>query len=167
MIDLNKVWQPQFRYDLTEIRERLCATAAEWLPPLFAQARLSTDHKTLRCADLSGRPPRNEGSCVIHLRGPRAGWAYDHATGECAGPIDLIHHATGLVNAALFEEAARHASLDLQAPARAAASARSNHSHEIDRILAVCGPVAGSLAGTILQSRGLRVPACADLLLTM
>jgi hypothetical protein len=47
-----------------------------------------------------------EGSCVIHLRGPRAGHGYDHATGECAGPIDLIHHATGLGDAALFDEAA-------------------------------------------------------------
>ena len=116
MIDLNEVWQPPPRYDLNEIRERLCATAAEWLPPLFPQARLSPDRKTLRCADLSGRPPRNEGSCVIHLRGPRAGWGYDHATGECAGPIDLIHHSTGLTDVALFEEAARHARLDRPAP---------------------------------------------------
>jgi hypothetical protein len=76
MIDLNEVWRPPARYDLREIRERLCATAAEWLPPLFPHARLSADRKTLRCADLSGRPARNEGSCVIHLRGPRAGWGY-------------------------------------------------------------------------------------------
>src|SRR4051794_28893531 len=94
------------------IREQLGATAAEWLPQLFPHARLSPDHKTLRCADLSGRPPRNEGSCVIHLRGPRAGWGYDHATGESAGPIDLIHHSTGLTPPALFEEAARQARLD-------------------------------------------------------
>ena len=153
MIDLNEVWQPPRRYDLNEIRERLCATAAEWLPPLFPQARLSTDRKTLRCADLSGRPPRNEGSCVIHLRGPRAGWGYDHATGECAGPIDLIHHSTGLANAALFEEAARHARLDRPAPARTAAPAKSDHSHEIARILAGCGPLAGSVAERYLQSR--------------
>jgi putative DNA primase/helicase len=104
MIDLNEVWQPPVRYDLDAIRERLCATAAEWLPPLFPHARLSADRKTLRCADLSGRPARNEGSCVIHLRGPRAGWGYDHGTGECAGPIDLIHHSTGLTPPALFEK---------------------------------------------------------------
>ena len=48
---------------------RLAATARDWLPQLFPEARLSADRKTLRCADLSGRPPRKEGSCVIHLEG--------------------------------------------------------------------------------------------------
>ena len=87
MIDLNDVWQPPVRFDLAAVREQLMATAPDWLPRLFPQARLSPDRKTLRCADLSGRPPRKEGSCIIHLRGPRAGWGYDHATGESAGPI--------------------------------------------------------------------------------
>jgi predicted P-loop ATPase len=164
MIDLNDVWQPPVRYDLNEVRERLAATAPDWLPSLFPQARLSADRKSLRCADLSGRPPRNEGSCVIHLRGPRAGWGYDHATGECAGPIDLIHHATGLTNAALFEEAARRARLDRPAPVRSPAPAKADHSHEIARILAGCTPLAGSVAETYLQSRGLVDPGSPDLL---
>src|SRR6185312_8250468 len=119
---------------------------------------------TLRCADLSGRPPRNEGSCVIHLRGPRAGWGYDHATGECAGPIDLIHHATGLTNTALFDEAARHARLQQPVPPRPAAAATTDHSHEVARILAGCAPLAGSLAERYLQARRLRDPASSDLL---
>ena len=163
-IDLNDVWQPPARYDLNEVRERLAATAPEWLPPLFPQARLSADRKSLRCADLSGRPPRNEGSCVIHLRGPRAGWGYDHATGECAGPIDLIYHSTGLTSAALFEEAARRARLDRLAPPRSTAPARADHSHEIARILAGCTPLAGSVAEVYLQTRSLRDPASPDLL---
>ena len=163
-IDLNDVWQPPVRYDLDEVRERLAATAPDWLPALFPQARLSADRKSLRCADLSGRPPRNEGSCVIHLRGPRAGWGYDHATGECAGPIDLIHHSTGLTNAALFEEAARRARLDRPAPPRSTAPAKADHSHEIARILAGCTPLAGSVAERYLQTRGLRDPASPDLL---
>ena len=164
MIDLNDVWQPPVRYDLNEVRERLCATAADWLPPLFPHARISADRKTLRCADLSGRPPRNEGSCVIHLGGPRAGWGYDHATGECAGPIDLIHHSTGLTNAALFEEAARRARLDRPAPPRSTVPAKADHSQEIARILAGCAALAGSVAEVYLQSRGLRDPASPDLL---
>ena len=163
-IDLNDVWQPPARYDLNEVRERLAASAAEWLPALFPQARLSPDRKSLRCADLSGRPPRNEGSCVIHLRGPRAGWGYDHATGECAGPIDLIYHSTGLTSAALFEEAARRARLDRLAPPRSTAPAKADHSLEIARILAGCAPVAGSVAEVYLQSRSLRDPASPDLL---
>src|SRR5689334_18127511 len=165
MIVLNEVWQPPVRYDLDEVRERLCATAAEWLPSLFPQARLSGDRKTLRCADLTGRPPRNEGSCVIHLRGPRAGWGYDHATGECAGPIDLLHFSTGLTPPALFEEAAREARLDLPAPTRTGSiHVRADHSHEVARILAGCGPLARSVAERYLQGRGLQDPCCPDLL---
>lgn len=45
MIDLNEVFRPPARYDLDEVRERLCATAAEWLPPLFPQARISADRR--------------------------------------------------------------------------------------------------------------------------
>ena len=164
MIDLNDIWQPPVRYDLALVRERLAATAPDWLPPLFPQARASPDGKTLRCADLSGRPPRKEGSCVIHLRGPRAGWGYDHATGESAGPIDLIHHATGLTNTALFEEAAQRARLDRPAPPRSTAPTKADHSLEIARILAGCAPLAGSVAERYLQSRGLSDPGSPDLL---
>ena len=60
MIDLNDVWQPPVRFDLAAVREQLMATAPDWLPGLFPRARLSPDRKTLRCADLSGRPPRKE-----------------------------------------------------------------------------------------------------------
>jgi len=130
---------------------------------LFPHARISADRKTLRCADLSGRAPRNEGSCVIHLRGPRAGWGYDHATGECAGPIDLIYHSTGLTNATLFEEAARRARLDQPAPPRSNTQ-KADHSHEIARILAGCSALAGSVAVIYLESRDLRDPGSPDLL---
>lgn len=162
MIDLNEVWQPPLRYDLEAIRERLCATAADWLPALFPHARLSLDRKALRCADLSGRAPRNEGSCVIHLRGPRAGWGFDHATGESAGPIDLIHHATGLAGVAMFEEAARHARLDRPLPTSSGA-VRTDHSHEVARILTGCKPLSRTAGEQYLKNRGLRDPNCPDL----
>ncbi len=169
MIDLNDVWQPpaldsRWRIDLDEVRERLTATAADWLPPLFPQARPAPDRKTLRCADLSGRPPRNEGSCVIHLAGPHAGRGYDHATGESAGPIDLIHHATGLADRALFEEAARLARLDRPASARPASPPRPDHGLEVARILDGCRPLAGTVAEAYLRVRSLGDPASPDLL---
>lgn len=167
MIDLNDVWQAPARLDLAAVRERLAANAADWLPELFPEARLSSDRQTLRCADLSGRPPRKEGSCVINLRGPRAGWGYDHATGESAGPIDLIHYATGLADGALFEEAARLARMDVvparRPPANHPARPR-DHTLEVARILDGCQPLAGSLAETYLGSRGLQDPGSPDLL---
>jgi predicted P-loop ATPase len=163
-IDLNDVWRPPVRYDLREIRQRLCSMAAEWLPSMFPHARMSADRKTLRCADLSGRAPRGEGSCVIHLLGPRAGWGYDHATGECAGPIDLIHHSTGLSAPALYEEAASRARLGQPISARSTTTVVVDHSHEIARILAGCEPISGSAGERYLASRGLKDPACPDLL---
>jgi predicted P-loop ATPase len=164
VIDLNDVWQPPSRYDLREVRERLAVTARDWLPQLFPQARLSPDRKTLRCADLSGRPPRNEGSCVIHLEGRFAGWGFDYATGESAGPIDLIYHATGLSDASLFEEAARRARMDHPAPPARPAPITPDHSLEVARILAGCSQLAGTAAETYLQGRNLRDPGCPDLL---
>jgi len=164
MIDLNDVWRPPEHFDLPEIRRRLAATAPEWLPGLFPNARLAADRKALRCADLSGRAPRGEGSCVLHLKGPYAGSGFDHATGEFAAGIDLIHHATGLSDRALFAEAARLAKLDGPAPRTAIAASRPDHSLDIARILDTCAPLAGTPAEAYLRSRGLEDPCSPDLL---
>jgi predicted P-loop ATPase len=163
MIDLNDVWQPPARFDLPEIRGRLAATAPDWLPGLFPHGRLSPDRRTLRCADLSGRSPRKEGSCIIHLGGHHAGWGFDHATGESAGPIDLIHHATGLADRDLFEEAARLARMDLPAPQRAM-TPKPTHDLEIARILGGVQPLVGTIGETYLRHRGVGDPQSPDLL---
>ena len=160
MIDLNDVWSPPPRIDLAAVKAQLAATAADWLPDLFPQARLAPDRRTLRCADLSGRPPRKEGSCVLHLDGPYAGWGFDFSTGERAGPVDLIYHATGLTDGALFEEAARLARMD-RPSRRARRARRPDHTLEVRRILDGCLPLAGSPAETYLRGRGLSDPALA------
>jgi putative DNA primase/helicase len=162
MIDLNDVWQPPARFDLDGIRDRLVATAPDWLPALFPQARWSQDRRTLRCADLSGRAPRKEGSCIFHLAGAHAGWGFDHATGESAGPIDLIHHATGLADRDLFEEAARLARMDLPAPPRAT-TPKPTHDLEIRRIVDGSIPLAGTVGETYLQQRTVGDPGSPDL----
>ncbi|CAA7618261.1 DUF927 domain-containing protein [Magnetospirillum sp. SS-4] len=163
MIDLNDTWLPAARHDLDEIRDRLAATAPDWLPGLFPQGRLSPDRRTLRCADLSGRSPRKDGSCIIHLAGHHAGWGFDHATGESAGPIDLIHHATGLADRDLFEEAARLARMDLPAPQRAM-TPKPTHDLEIARILGGVQPLVGTIGETYLRHRGVGDPRSPDLL---
>jgi len=162
MIDLNDVWLAPSRFDLPEIRDRLAATAPDWLPGLFPHARLSPDRRTLRCADLSGRSPRKEGSCIIHLVGHHAGWGFDHATGESAGPIDLIHHATGLSDRDLFEEAARLARLDLPAVARPVA-AKPSHDLEVARILGGVQALVGTIGEVYLRHRGVGDPISPDL----
>ena len=163
MIDLNDVASPRGRHDLAAIRERLAATAADWLPALFPDARLSRDGRSLRCADLSGRPPRNEGSCTIHLDGPYAGWGFDYATGERAGPIDLIAQATGLCDGALYDKAARLARME-NPPPRAAPRPKSDHSTEVARIIAGTVPLANTPGEAYLRARGLSDPNSPDLL---
>ena len=163
MIDLNDVPTPRGRHDLGAIRDRLAATAANWLPALFPEARLTHDGRSLRCADLSGRPPRKEGSCVIHLDGPYSGWGFDHATGERAGPIDLIAQASGLCDGALYDEAARLARMELPAP-RAAPRPKPDHSTEVARIIAGTVPLAGTPGEAYLRTRGLTDPKSPDLL---
>ncbi len=163
-IDLNDVAIPSPRWDLEEIKRRLAETARDWLPALFPNARRSRDGKTLRCADLSGRAPRGDGSCVIHLDGRFAGWGFDHATGESAGPINLIYHATGLTEAKLFAEAARLARMDRPTPPPRPAEQRTDHGREIARILEGSRPIIGTAAETYLRARGLEPPDTPDLL---
>ena len=166
MIDLNDICSPPAHHDLAAIKARLADTARDWLPQLFPEARLTPDRRALRCADLSGRPSQGEGSCIIHLDGPYAGWGFDFATGERAGSVDLIHHATGMTEARLFDEAARlaHMACDAVPPPRSTAPARPDHSLEIRRILDACTPLTGSLAETYLRARGLGDPDSPDLL---
>lgn len=165
MIDLNDYSEPVERHDLPAIRERLRSTIEFWIFDFFPNLRVQPDRKAGRLADFSGRPPSGEGSCIIHLRGARAGQAYDFATGESAGPIDLIKYATGLTGQPLFDEAARVAGLDRpvsRQPARAAPA--KDHTAEIERILEGCEPMAGTLGAHYLSTRGLEDPECADLL---
>ncbi len=165
VIDLNDATNLSQRWDLAEVRRRLADTARDWLPALFPNGRKSPDGKTLRCADLSGRAPRGDGSCVIHLDGRFAGWGFDHATGESAGPIDMIYHATGWTDARLFAEAARLAHMEMPAPrSRPPEAPRPDHSQEVTRILDGCQPIAGTAAEAYLRSRGVAAPDTPDLL---
>ena len=160
MIDLNDVWSPPPRVDLAAVKAQLAATAAGWLPELFPQARPAPDRRTLRCADLSGRPPRKEGSCVLHLDGPYAGWGFDfdRRAGRPGRP-DLSRH-----------RAHRRRALRGGGPARAHGPATRGAAAEAR--LHARGPphprrlsaARGSPAETYLRSRGLSDPGSPDLL---
>ncbi|MCX5478029.1 toprim domain-containing protein [Kaistia geumhonensis] len=163
MIDLNDIAMPKARHDLAAVKDRLAATAGDWLPGIFPEARLARDRRSLRCADLSGRPPRKEGSCTIHLDGPYAGWGFDYATGESAGPIDLIAQATGLSDGALFDEAARIAGMDRPAP-RSLPRPKPDHSTEVVRLVDGAQPLSRTVGEAYLHARGLANPGCPDLL---
>ncbi len=115
-----------------------------------------------RCAAPTSRAGRRgrraPASCIS--TGPTPAGASTSATGERAGPVDLIYHATGLTDGALFEEAARLARMDRPVPPRPARP-KPDHTLEVRRILDGCRPLAGSPAETYLRSRGLSDPALA------
>jgi hypothetical protein len=145
-------------------------TATNWIPGMFRAGIMARDRRFIRCGDLTGRAPSGNGSCVIYLAGPRAGWGYDFATGEGAGPIDLIAYATGLSGKELFDEAARIAGTGpierpkWQRTPNDTAAEHDRTLREVERILAGCSSLAGSLAIRYLEGRGLRAPDCPDLL---
>ena len=43
MIDLNDVGTPKARHDLAAVKDRLAATAGDWLPGIFPEARIARD----------------------------------------------------------------------------------------------------------------------------
>ena len=92
------------RFDMDLVVRRLRDTAESWVPRLFPNGRRAGDE--WRLADIHGRAPRKNGSCVIRLKGPHAGDWHEFDGEHGGGPISAIQHATGLDDAALIMEAA-------------------------------------------------------------
>ena len=156
------------RYDLDALANALANTAENWVPLVFPRGRISDDKSELRLANIKGQPPRNTGSCVVSLRGDRAGSFFDYDGGASGGPLATLKEATGLSGKALFDRAAElsHYRPDA-APAQSwnrPAPKPIDAGPEIAHILARAKPAPGSLVETYLASRKLPCPASADLL---
>ena len=156
-------------YDLDAVVAGLRTTASAWVPSHFPNGRRLGDE--LRLANIHGDRPRKQGSCVIALRGERAGDWIDFDDNQGGGPLSTLENATGLTGRALIEYAAdlagsatmngaRHARTEgLSREQRAESTAR-----EIELILSRAVPIAGTPAETYLASRGLEAPDIPDLL---
>ncbi len=169
MIDLNDVAPPcqKVRYDLDAIVARLRDTAANWVPQHFPNGRREGDE--WRLANIKGDAPRKNGSCVIALKGARAGDWYDHDGGEGGGPLSALEHAAGLSGRALIEYAASLVGWSPAAPVRRkpdqpALRQEKDSRQEIEFILSRAVPLAGTPGESYLCARGLTVPASQDLL---
>ena len=169
VIDLNDVrplHSQQDRYDLDLIVQRLRDAADDWVPRLFPRGRRLGDE--WRLANIRGDAPRKMGSCVITLRGPRAGDWIDFDGNHGGGPISAIEEATGLDGRALIAEAAEIAGVAPGAAERLASptppAAKRDPTHEIARLIAGALPLAGSPGDAYLRARGLGDPECPDLL---
>ena len=105
-LDLNDTGPSFVEYDLTDLNERLAERAYEWVPAYFPRGIISKNRRELRLANISGDGPRNEGSCVVGLRGEHAGENWDFQTEKGGSPLDTLSHATGLFGRELFAKAA-------------------------------------------------------------
>lgn len=169
MLDLNDVkplavTPPRFDMDL--IVRRLRDSAESWVPQLFPNGRRAGDE--WRLADIHGRAPRKNGSCVISLKGPHAGDWHEFDGDQGGGPVNTISKASGLDGAALILEAAEIAGVAPGAPEREAPPAippvaKRDAAQEIAHIMSGAVPVAGTPVERYLFDRGLAVPEGADL----
>jgi hypothetical protein len=100
MIDLNDASAPPPRFDLDAIAARLRDTAAVWVPQHFPNGRREGDE--WRLANIRGDAPRKNGSCVIALKGERAGDWIDFDGGSGGGPLSTLAEATGYAGHQLF-----------------------------------------------------------------
>ncbi len=167
MIDLNVIDAAPVRYDLDEIVRRLRATAETWVPGMFPNGRRQ-GHQW-RLANINGDPPRNSGSCVIELRGDRAGDWHDFDGSQGGGPLSTVSHGTHLFDRALYAHAAEMVGWTPTAPAREGPPVRPSRperdaSREIAFIQQGSVPFADTPVEAYLRGRGLTAPDDADLL---
>lgn len=169
MIDFNDVAPPsqKVNYDLDAIVARLRDAAASWVPQHFPNGRREGDE--WRLANIRGDAPRKSGSCVIALKGERAGDWYDHDGGEGGGPLSALEHANGLTGRALIKYAAALVGWSPEAPARRKPSQpptrqEKDSKQDIEFILSRAIPIAGTLGEIYLRARGLTTPLSQDLL---
>ncbi|WP_428674697.1 hypothetical protein [Reyranella sp.] len=107
MIDLNTATYPPappVHYDLDVIVARLRATAETWVPRHFRHGRRVGDE--WRLANIRGDAPRKGGSCVIALKGERAGDWHEFDGGEGGGPLSALEASEKLTGRELFAYAA-------------------------------------------------------------
>ena len=118
MIDLNNAtYTPTpVHYDLDAIMARLRATAEAWVPRHFPNGRRVGDE--WRLANIQGDAPRKNGSCVIALKGERAGDWHDFDGGQGGGPLSALEESEKLTGRELFAYAAELVGWSPGAPAR-------------------------------------------------
>lgn len=151
-------------YDLDDLSARLGERAREWVPELFPRGRI-VDNK-LRLANIRGDAPKKEGSCVIEMKGAKAGYWHDFGTNKGGGPLSTLSEALNLHGQELI---ARAAEMVGSVPRLANGHDRSNRkdeqaAREIVRIESGCVPLAGTEGETYLKSRLLADPGSPDLL---
>jgi hypothetical protein len=158
-------------FDQDELSAKLADLAYLWVPEVFSRGRIDNRGEKLHLANIEGDPPKKRGSCVIDLKGERAGCWVDFGTGGKGGPLSTLAEATGLHGRELFERAAEicgsaKPKSNGHDPNRSYDTKVREHeetAREVAFIRRYCVPAAGTLVEKYLASRGLELPDCADI----
>jgi hypothetical protein len=164
-IDLNDRPSKKVDYDLDVLSSGLADCAEFWIPELFPKGKIDGD--VLRLANISGTPPRKNGSCVVQLRGAEAGSYFDHTTGKGGKPLSTLKEALGLSGQALLERAAQMVEQyggRLNGHTRPRARSPEDNLRHAENIVRRSVPAPGTLVDTYFKARGLSLPASPDLL---
>jgi putative DNA primase/helicase len=96
--------QRQF-FSQDEVSDALAAKAYYWVKKLLPRGRIGETSEEWRCADRTGRPPRDRGSFVVNLFGDFAGsyTEFDNPETDKGGPIKTVAVVTGLSGKELFD----------------------------------------------------------------
>jgi putative DNA primase/helicase len=149
-----------------ELLTALRPTADRWVRDIFPNGKLVDG--AWRVADISGRAPRKQGSCVIELEGEAAGSYYDHSFKKGNDAVGTVADRFELSGLDVLKKAAEiaeqyggringHASLPRRS--KSASDHKLDAAHEVARSV----PIPGTLAATYFSARGLPLPVCDDL----
>jgi hypothetical protein len=171
-LDLNDYGpqQPErhvYHDDLKELSRRLGDCARSWVPEYFKNGVLSKDRRTWRLANTLGDAPHGNGSCEIQLSGQYAGHYRDWSTDEHGDALDTLKLATRLDGAELYERAAEIVGTPRRKSRRDDKARQADveqAQREIETTLSRCKPARDTPVETYLNSRGLDLPDCDDIL---
>lgn len=155
-------------YDEDAVSDALARVADKWVPVYFPRGRYSQDRRQIRLANINGDPPKKEGSCVIELFGPSAGYWYDHSLGKGGKPISTLSFALGGIRGAdLFAAASelldRYGGSVAPVVNGKAPAGPERNQLQAQTILSNSYRLAGSPAEAYLKNRVGFIPATDDL----
>lgn len=146
-------------FDTKELAARLGECVDEWVPVYFPNARRTPE--AWRLADISGRAPRKDGSCLIDRRGVNAGcWKEFGPEGGGGGPLDTLLRGAGVpFGKELLALATNITRTMPRAPRHSNGhdrEAKARHNlNEAETAWAQAVPIAGTLGQTYLLARGI------------
>ncbi|HLO78678.1 MAG TPA: DUF5906 domain-containing protein [Magnetospirillum sp.] len=173
-LDLNNV---EAFFDYQEFYDRVRAEAPNWVPALYPSGRLSQDRREWRVANPSGRAPRDKGSFVIQLHGPKAGTGYEYDGSTPYTAVEMVQaarpgeDATAWLAARVGMDASagytptlrpRIASQATPIPAPAPRDP-DRYKGDVALLLSKCVPAKGSPVEDYFKSRGIPLPESGDL----